>query len=93
MCWDRTDCLHPQREGTIESAPRSSNPPIEVEDAGRLLGLMIKKIAEVDALADHIAALICVIHERGFTVEAETLRQALAVWHCFGQMSENGPII
>lgn len=54
---------------------------------------MIKKIAEVDALADHIAALICVIHERGFTVEAETLRQALAVWHCFGQMSENGPII
>jgi hypothetical protein len=64
-----------------------------LEDIERKIRRLIEKIEAVDDLASDISGRIQLLHERGFKVEAERLRQVLAVWHIFGQMSAEGPII
>lgn len=64
-----------------------------IEDADRKMRRLIKAINEVDHMASELAGLIVRIHNLGLHSEAERLRFELEVWHVFGQMSENGPII
>jgi len=64
-----------------------------IEDTERRLKNLIDKIEAVDDLANRITEAIQMIHELGSPGEAERLRQILSIWHVFGQMSPEGPII
>jgi ferritin-like metal-binding protein YciE len=64
-----------------------------IENIEHHLERLEEMIHRVDDLADQICGQIQGLHDRGARVEAERLRQLLEVWHCFGQMSPDGPII